>query len=345
MPAYAFGSTAPVIAGEFVSDAVIASRRDGAPSFVWATGESPRGASPEQAARYHLERLRPLYAVPRAALAGVRLVHVHDTGRGGIVVILRPTVAGVDVMHSDVKVLLDRDLGLRAISRQPAPGGAGQQRPLGRRERAGQRVGGAARPVRRGCPGGQVVAARAADAAGRVPYTLAKAPAGLRLDRPARVRPVYFPSGRSLVPAHRVEVQATPAGGELTAYAYVIAADDGRVLARRDVKQRDAFSYRVWAEEGGDHRPLDGPLQDFTPHPLGEPSGGPTSGTGPALISMEGFNTGPGGVADPWLPSGATETNGNNVDAYCNHGGDELLGPRTSAPRSPRRASSTAPSI
>lgn len=339
VPAYASGSTAPVIADALVSDAVIASRHDGAPSFVWATGESPRGASPEQAARYHLERLRPRYAVPRAALADLRLVHVHDTGRGGIVVILRPTVAGVDVMHSDVKVLLGRDLGLRAIAGSPHPAALASSA----RSTAVSAPAGVSAALRDlfgvHVPEDRWVATRAADAAGRVPYTLAEAPAGLRLDRPARVRPVYFPSGRSLVPAHRVEVQATPVGGELHAFAVVIAADDGRVLARRDAKQHDAFSYRVWAEEGGDHRPLDGPLQDYTPHPLGEPSGGPTSGAAPALISMEGFNNGPDGVADPWLPAGATETNGNNVDAYCNHGGDEFLGAKDF------RSTVTAPGI
>ncbi|WAS97142.1 M36 family metallopeptidase [Nannocystis punicea] len=325
-PAYASGSPAPAIAAEVAGDAVVASRHDGVPSFVWASGPAPRGASPEQAARHHLERLRPLYAVPRAALADARLVHVHDTGRGGIVVILRPTVGGVDVMHSDVKVLLDRGLGLRAIGGSPHPAAlASSARAASVSAPAG--VSAAVRDLFGvDVPADRWVATRSADAAGRVPYTLAKAPAGLRVDRPARVRPVYFPVGRSLVPAHRVEVQATPAGGEPEAFVYVIAADDGRVLARSDAKQHDAFSYRVWADEEGDRRPLEGPLQDYTPHPLGEPSGEMPAGVAPGLVSMEGFNTNPDGAADPWLPPGATETNGNNVDAYANHGGDEKLG-------------------
>src|SRR5207244_9046363 len=35
-----------------------------------------------------------------------------------------------------------------------------------------------------------------------------------------------------------------------------------------------------------------------------------------SLVSMEGFNTNISGLPDPWLPSGATQTRGNNVDAY-----------------------------
>ncbi|MFY0541215.1 hypothetical protein [Nannocystis pusilla] len=116
--------------------------------------------------------------MPRAALAGLRLVHVHDTGRGGIVVILRPTVAGVDVMHSDVKVLLGRDLGLRAIAGSPHPAAlASSARSAA--VSAPASVSAALRDLFGvDVPKDRWVATRAADAAGRVQYTLAKAPAG-----------------------------------------------------------------------------------------------------------------------------------------------------------------------
>ncbi|HEY8378976.1 MAG TPA: M36 family metallopeptidase, partial [Nannocystis sp.] len=268
---------------------------------------------------YHLERLAGLYGAGRAAVRGARLVHVHDTGRGGIVVVLRPTVAGVDVMGGDVKVLLDRRLGLRALS--------GSLHPAARPD--------SARPFTLPAPAAIAAAlrdlygldvpadrwkpAREFERAGSRYYELAEAVPELRLDRPARVRPVYYPVGGKLVPAHRIELQTTY--GERRqgdAWLYVIAADDGRVLVRRDNVQRDAFTYRVWADADGDRRPLDGPLADYTPHPLGEPMGTPGPGAAPVLVTMEGFNTNPDGLADPWLPPGATETIGNNVDAYCN---------------------------
>jgi large repetitive protein len=37
----------------------------------------------------------------------------------------------------------------------------------------------------------------------------------------------------------------------------------------------------------------------------------------PTSVLMEGFNRNPDGAADPWLPPGAEETRGNNVDAYA----------------------------
>jgi len=58
---------------------------------------------------------------------------------------------------------------------------------------------------------------------------------------------------------------------------------------------------------------------DYTPHPTGLPDNTPAAFASPVLITMEGFNTNPQGMPDPWLPSGATETVGNNVDAYTDH--------------------------
>ena len=44
----------------------------------------------------------------------------------------------------------------------------------------------------------------------------------------------------------------------------------------------------------------------------------------PIMVSMEGFNTNPQGVADPWLPFNAAETVGNNVDAYIDVNADKV---------------------
>jgi hypothetical protein len=48
-----------------------------------------------------------------------------------------------------------------------------------------------------------------------------------------------------------------------------------------------------------------------------------------ALITMEGFNTNPDGVADPWLAPGATETRGNNIEAFAEHTDPDGPGPET----------------
>ena len=94
----------------------------------------------------------------------------------------------------------------------------------------------------------------------------AAGPTSVNLRAPARVKPVYFPVGDALVPAHLVEVESYHgANPDLDAFQYVIAADDGRVLYRRDMIAYDAFTYTVWADEGGDHRPADGPLPEPAP--------------------------------------------------------------------------------
>ncbi|MBL8973973.1 MAG: hypothetical protein JNK56_25500, partial [Myxococcales bacterium] len=101
----------------------------GVPSLLWASAGGPSAPTragsgslaPVAAARQQLGRHAQVYGVVRAALAGLRPRFVHDTGRGGIIVGLRSSVAGVDVFHGDVKVLLGRDLRLLAISGAPHP--------------------------------------------------------------------------------------------------------------------------------------------------------------------------------------------------------------------------------
>ena len=98
-------------------------------------------------------------------------------------------------------------------------------------------------------------------------------------------------------------------------WRYVVADDDGAVLSRVSLTAYDAFNYRVWAD-GADKRPMDDPTWDWTPSPTGRPDGNYPPFVPPPLISMEGFNRQGKGNPDPWLPANATETVGNNIDAY-----------------------------
>ena len=75
------------------------------------------------------------------------------------------------------------------------------------------------------------------------------------------------------------------------------------------------FHYRVFAETAN-QRPLDGPQQALSPHPTGIPDGTVPPLVGPNLVTMGGFNHPVSGVPDPWLAPAATETTGNNADAY-----------------------------
>ncbi|HEU4533537.1 MAG TPA: peptidase, partial [Polyangiaceae bacterium] len=240
--------------------AVVASvdEQRGVPSFVWASRRSPDafalGASAEQAARAYLERYAPLYDVTRADVAAARVVAVHDTGRGGIVVTTRQQVGGVDVFRSEVKLLLNRDKSLLAIS--GAPHAAAAQVAALKKQGAGFRL--AQEEALAGALGdmfGLSIDAAAFADTGHTKdayryFRVAPAAVGLRgvrMRAEPRVKQVYFPLADRLVPAYYLELEAT-SGGDNEAYAYVVSAVDGSILYRSSLVAYDTFNYRVFAD-------------------------------------------------------------------------------------------------
>ena len=327
--AAAASPTARIPAPSSLGFAASLDARRGVPSFLWAAQlpqqalpPSIAASSPELAARWHLGRLAHLYDVPRTLVDTTEVAHVHDTGRGGIIVTLRQRVGGIEVHRAEVKVLLKRDLELVAVS-------GSLRRTEGVETKRGVRAFTLA-------PGDAVVRAfkdlygitldasslrdAKKDTGGYKFFDLVPTPAlkaaKLQFIHPARAKKVFFQMPDRLVPAYFLEIFAgrSDEHGSAT-YAYVISADDGRMLLRRNLTQSDTFDYRVWADPV-DFRPLDGPAEDFMPHPTGVQDGSSPAFIAPILVSMEGFNTNPSMVADPWLPAGATETLGNNVDCY-----------------------------
>ncbi|WP_437302209.1 M36 family metallopeptidase [Sorangium sp. So ce388] len=332
------------VVAEDVPGAVVASTdpQRGVPTFVWATSPEHRPpaathSTAESAARWYVQRYARLYNLPQAALDTAVVRHVHDTGRGGIVVTLGQDVDGVPVFRSELKVLMKRDLALVALagnlhaSAVSLPPGAGSLQPGSKRSRAFSRA--PAQAVVRAVRDAHQVDIKTADLRERAEVkggyrTFDLADTGhararlgsLRFTQPARVKKVLFPLPDRLVPAYFVELVSGDASSTSSdAYAWVFGANDGRYLYRENLSHAAAFDYRVWAEEGGKHIPLDGPLADFSPHPTGQPDGTMPRFIAPSLISIEGLNTSPDGGVDPWLPDDATSTSGNNVDAYADH--------------------------
>ena len=300
--------------------------RTGVPRFLWARAghQAPQIAalSPEAAARAYVKQQAGRYGLSEAALETVRVKQIHDVGRGAIVVTLRQDVDGVEVFHGDMKVAMRRNLELVAIS-----GGLHPSAVKGLKRGAEFKVEAPAALARafNDVYGIQVKPADMLDRkqvkAGYSYFDLAATPAtegaGLHFSRPARIKRVFFPLGDRLVPAYYLELRAGKvASTESDAYGFVIAADDGRLLYREN-QTHDAFNYCVWADADGVHTPLDGPQANFSPHPTGQPDGSSPAFIAPVLISTDGFNTNPSGGVDPWLPSGATQSTGNNVDAYA----------------------------
>lgn len=299
---------------------VVSADARGTPRLIVAIARdaSLRAATPEAAAREHLRRfLDAQRATPEALASAVKVGERALGGSGARLLRFQQRAAGLDVLHGEVKVLLRADNALAAIS--------GALRETSTAKAAAARFSlGAAEALARALSDRFGVAVKASELrpAGAGPggwrLLAASAQAAVRLDGPAHARRVLIASGSGLRPAWQLELQGTASSSERGSelFGAVVAADDGAVLERADLTAYDAYQYRVWAETTGDRTPLDGPVANFTPHPTGVPDGSFPQFIPPALVTMEGFNHNPNGAADPWLPPGATQTLGNNVDAY-----------------------------
>lgn len=294
-------------------------RRFGVPTFVWAIRPARAEASaasrvprptPEGAARAQLARFAPFYGLDPADVAGATLTDVHDTGRGGIVVSFHQSVNGVEVFRDAIHVLLDRNLAPVAVTGYiPSRGLAGRGGTAAFRRTPAEAIAAALRDF----TGKPVVAAsvrRTGDAPGGYGrYELTGGgPAGVHT--PIRSKRVYFHLPGRLEPGDYVELMS-----EDDAASYVVSAVDGRLLFRHSQIASDAFGYRVWADAGAPDVPMDGPQgDDPTPHPTATPDFYRPPFVAPGLVTLQ---NGPISTNDPWLAPGATETSGNNVDAYA----------------------------
>src|SRR6185436_11823157 len=96
----------------------------GVPTFLWAAdagqpdphAPNRKSLGAEQAAREHLGRYLELYDLDPDEVQTAALASIHDTGRGAVIVAFRQRVNGIDVFRDEIKVIMNRNLGLTAIS-------------------------------------------------------------------------------------------------------------------------------------------------------------------------------------------------------------------------------------
>ncbi len=194
----------------------------------------------------------------------------------------------------------------------------------------------------------RAVDAAALAAAGYRHFALASgrtSPDGSSMVVPARAKPVWFRMPGGLVGAYYVELQMADAGARGSDYyAYVIAADDGRMLYRHNQTADVAFTYRTYAETTGIHLPLIGPQgRNGTPHPTALDDGFQAAFSVQNDITLQ---NGPISTSDPWLAPGATQTIGNNVEAWANHtGGANIPGGDTIFNADANECSLVAPQV
>lgn len=292
--------------------------RFGVPTFVWAARD-PRavdlraqGVTPEQAARRVLFSWAELYRTRGTELAEASLVHLHDLGTGAVIASFERRVGGVPVFRDRLHVVMDQRLQLVALSGALAPVAPGKTA-----WRLAPKTAVAVALDDLAPTAGLSGALRelGQDSSGAVLLSAIEREGTAHLGRPVRARKVYFALAKELVPAWSIELDVGAAAGTSSeVFSYVISAHDGALLFRKNLTEADAFGYRVWADPVS-KLPDDGPQgASPSPHPTGVPNAYQPSFIAPSLITLQ---NGPISTNDPWLPAGATETTGNNAEAYA----------------------------
>jgi hypothetical protein len=303
--------------------------------------------SPELAARAHLQQIAELYGLTAADVDAAKLDYVEPMFNGAVLAKFDNQADGIEVFRESVTVLMNTRLDALAIRSQIGPTQA-----LLASAKAVRAHAGAASLFKISMPAAIAVAlgdygisaslsknlqvAFGAGNPGDGSHFYAIAPSqSAALDNqmlePARIKNVWFRLAQQLIPSYYIEIQM-PADSEGAPrfYSYVISADDGRLLFRNNLTAELAYSYRVWAEAGGNNQPYPGPQgRNGAPHPTGF-----NDGYQGAFVSMNDITlqNGPISTNDPWLEPGATQTIGNNVEAWANVYAPLPVPPATVAP-------------
>jgi hypothetical protein len=319
--------------------------RFGVPTFVWAASSSAeeklargqRARDVVEEARRHLSQYASIYDLSAEDVATAKVDSVHDTGRGAIIVKFREEIRGVEIFREELSVAMDRSLErialsgyLSGASRSAAQGGGAFRLDVrsaiaaALHDRTGAEI----------SPADLVAGGRR-----QGPYEFVEAGPRLqqaandKLVEPARIKPVYFHLPDRFEPAYYLEltVESTDAEGNVDndLYSYVISAANGEILYRNNLTVSDSFSYRVWADTSGGSAdyPMDSPHgTNFTPHPTGNSDMSVPPYISSSVHTLQAYPFSHS-ATDPWLPAAATETVGNNVDAYVDRAGADGFTP------------------
>ena len=353
--------------------------RFGVPTFLWAgrNTSSPSvragslGATPEEtAARIHLGHYAEVYNLNGEDVETASIRYVHNVGKGPIIVKFVQKIGDVEILLEELNVVMNRKLELVAISGFISSKETPSAQP-GANWNVDLRGGAVA--AYNDLTGGALNGTQLVALPPRDGYEFFTTISDVGLDIPIRMRKVFFHMPDGLVPAYHIEVATrndnangdlrTAGESDLDYYAYIISAHDGSLLLRHSLTQYldepakttrvrgkisanplgpGGFTYRVWAD-AVTGVPLDGP-QGNNFHPKLNPV---NDNAQPVLIPSV-FVTLPNypfSMNDPWLPPGATETVGNNVDAYVdlvNPNGYGVTGPPQSGISNDFRAQLTA---
>jgi MYXO-CTERM domain-containing protein len=287
----------------------------GAPRMLRAVKQvaPPSRMSAEAAARFHLDRLSPVWFKGGAG-ADLELIAVHALRGGGSIVRFRQRVDGVEIYHGELRVLVAKGGALKTVSGTRYPRMMGNAFQLDAPKALSAVVGGKYKIA--------LAASAITSKRQRGDYqSLTVPPRTDLMVEEARAKRVYVDVNGRLQAAWFLEMFSSRSlAANADATRFIVAADDGRTLVERDLTANEAHEYRVYAETTGDKRPLEGPVEDFTPHPTGNPDRSRPDFIAPNLVSIDGFNV----HGDPWIDAATTVTTGNNVDVFTDWNEDDL---------------------
>jgi hypothetical protein len=319
------------------------------PTFIWAgrNTQSPSarpgtlGGGPEEsAARTHLGHYAELYNLSAEDVQTASVRQVHNIGKGPVIVKFHQQIGGVEILMEELNVIMNRKLELVAISGFISSMDTPSAQP-GATWSLDARAGAIA--AYRDLTGTQIPTSALKADPSQGGYDYFSSTTELGLDIPIRARKVFFHLPDGLVPAYHIEVAVRngqnvgpgdlrEAGqNDVDYYGYVISAVDGSLLLRRNLTVYDeapksrvrgkvqpnlgpgGFTYRVWAD-AVTGIPSDGPQGD-TYAPKVNPTNDAAQPTlvPPTNVTLPNY---PFSMNDPWLAPAATETVGNNADAY-----------------------------
>ncbi|HMI84729.1 MAG TPA: M36 family metallopeptidase [Polyangiaceae bacterium] len=295
------------------------------PRFMWGVRDevalaSLVNAAPEVAARAHLAHHAATYGLSDQVVKSAVIHDVHPLQGGASIVSFRQSVGGIEVYGVRQSVAMTADRQLVAISGALHPGKLGSQKFVLSEGQAlaqalSDRIGSA-------FDESSFESVGTRNGYSEYAFAAASRAAGARFVDNATIKQVYMPNGGALDAAYFVEfIARTEESSDNDGWRYIVSAKDGSILERMSITQSEVFNYRVWADTTGTKQPADGPQTNYSPHPTGLPDMSKPNPVyaPPNLVSMDGFNKNPAGAADSWLPNGATETNGNNVNAYSDN--------------------------
>jgi large repetitive protein len=249
----------------------------GVPSFSWLSpvpGQTlaRTGATAKQVAWGTVRGLARTYQLGDHALDSISLSRVHDAGKGPIVAQFEQQVDGLEVWGGRLSIAMTRGNEPVAASGSPVP----SIQPLPQRAFSLDARAAVVQAIHamlgRTIGAGDVIRSGTE----RASYESHAVLLGRQVAQ-VRTKRLWYPQHKGLEPAWYVELDVPRDNSvESAGKSFIVSAHDGAVLFQKDLTAYEAYTYRVWGDNGGPFGPApqDNPFGTVTtPHPTGLPDG------------------------------------------------------------------------